>query len=66
MHTGDEEMQFLENVLFEALGHSPKIIDTRLIAGGSINTTVRLATDEGTYFIKWSEAHSDELFQTEA
>lgn len=66
MHTGDEEIRFLESVLFEALGHTPKITDTRLVTGGSINTAVRLATEQGTYFVKWSEAHSDDLFRTEA
>lgn len=66
MHTGEDEIQFLQSVLFEAFGKSPQIIDTQLVAGGSINTAVRLVTDRDTYFVKWSEAHSEESFQTEA
>jgi protein-ribulosamine 3-kinase len=66
MHTGNEEVQFLESVLFEIFGYAPGIQDLHLMAGGSINTSVRLVTDQGTYFVKWNNADADEMFQTEA
>ena len=65
MHTGDEEVQFLESVLFETFGHTPKIQDLRLMAGGSINTSVQLVTDWGTYFVKWNTADADDMFREE-
>jgi protein-ribulosamine 3-kinase len=66
MHTGEDEVQFLESVIFEAFGYTPEIQDLRLMTGGSINTSVQLVTDRGTYFVKWNDADADDMFRTEA
>jgi protein-ribulosamine 3-kinase len=66
MHTGDEEVQFLEGVLYETFGSSHELLDVRLVSGGSINMSVQLTTNEGTYFVKWNSADKIDMFRSEA
>jgi fructosamine-3-kinase len=66
MHTGDEEVQFLEGVLYETFGSAPKLLDVRLVSGGSINMSVQLTTSEGSYFVKWNTADKEDMFRAES
>ncbi|WP_247232600.1 fructosamine kinase family protein [Telluribacter sp. SYSU D00476] len=66
MHTGDEEVQFLEGILYETFGSALELLDVRLVSGGSINMSVQLMTSEGSYFVKWNTAEKEDMFEAEA
>ncbi len=65
MNTGQEEIQFLESALFAAFGQTPKIEDVRLMTGGTINNAVEVVTSRGSFFVKWNDAGTNEMFRTE-
>lgn len=60
------QTQFFESILFESLGCVVHVLGFQLIAGGSINTAVKVDTDEGTFFVKWNESDCRDMFETEA
>ncbi|MFN8347881.1 MAG: fructosamine kinase family protein [Spirosomataceae bacterium] len=61
-----EQFQFFETILFETFGKTPEVYEVRIISGGSINTAVRVATSEGTFFIKFNHAELEDMFEKEA
>jgi fructosamine-3-kinase len=66
MWNHNEQFQFFETILFETFGKTPKIREVRIIAGGSINTAVRVVTSQGTFFIKFNHAELEDMFEKEA
>jgi protein-ribulosamine 3-kinase len=68
---GDEQVTFFEAILFQALGEPVEVLDVRLLSGGSINTSARVLSSAGVFFVKWTVAgqHQDgleTLFEAEA
>jgi fructosamine-3-kinase len=60
------QTQFFESILFESLGCVVHVLGFQFIAGGSINTAVKVETDEGTFFVKWNESENRDIFEAEA
>ena len=60
------QTQFFESILFESLGYAVHVLSFQFIAGGSINTAVKLETDEGAFFVKWNESDCRDMFEAEA
>jgi len=60
------QRQFFESILFESLGCVVHVLGFQLIAGGNINTAVKVDTDEGTFFVKWNESDCRDMFEAEA
>ncbi len=65
MHTGNEEIQFLESALFAVFGQTPEILGVQLMTGGTINTSVQVETNRGSFFVKWNDVATNEMFRTE-
>ena len=66
MWAAQEQIDFFEYVLFRTFGRTLSVLEVRLLSGGDINTAARVATSEGTFFIKWSAADNDGMFEAEA
>jgi protein-ribulosamine 3-kinase len=60
------QTQFFESILFESLGCVVHVLSFRFISGGSINTAVKVDSDEGSFFIKWNESDQRDMFEAEA
>lgn len=56
---------FYQSVFSTLLGHSIVVYDVNPVLGGCINTTARVITNLGTYFIKTNDAKERELFERE-
>ncbi len=65
MHTGNEEIQFLESTFFAVFGQTPEILNVQLMTGGTINTSVQVETSRGVFFVKWNDVATNEMFRTE-
>ena len=65
MWTGEEQQGFFEQILLETTGRSLDIIDVQLISGGSVNTSVRILTEEGAFFVKFNHAERDDQYEKE-
>ncbi len=65
MWTGEEQQGFFEQILWESTGQQLDIIDVQLVAGGSINTSVRILTEQDNFFIKFNHAEREDQFKTE-
>jgi fructosamine-3-kinase len=61
-----DHLQFLESILFEAIGHDISVEGYQFLAGGDCNVAVKVETSEGSYFVKWNEQADDLLFASEA
>jgi fructosamine-3-kinase len=61
-----DQIQFLESILFEGLGHEVAVESYQFLSGGDINTALRIDTGEGYYFVKWNESAGEELFACES
>lgn len=61
-----DQTQFFESILFESFGFDVQVLGFQLVAGGSINTSVKVDTDEGIFFVKWNEADRQGMFESEA
>jgi fructosamine-3-kinase len=61
-----EQVQFFESILFETFGQPIKVVEIRVVSGGSINTAVRVFTTEGSFFIKFNHAEQEDMFEKEA
>ncbi|CAN5133694.1 hypothetical protein BH23BAC1_BH23BAC1_00320 [soil metagenome] len=57
---------FYGKVLFKSTGQEVNIKNVQFVSGGCINTTIKLTTDKGEYFLKWNEADYEDMFSTEA
>lgn len=66
MWDGLDQYQFFESILFETFGKAVEVNDARFVAGGSINTTARVLTPEGTFFVKFNHAEKEDMFEKEA
>lgn len=51
---GNEQFDFFEGILFQALGHTVDVIEAQFLAGGSINTAAQVFSSEGLFFVKWN------------
>jgi len=60
------QTQFFESILFESLGCVVHVLSFQFISGGSINTAVKVDSDEGSFFIKWNESDQRDMFEAEA
>jgi fructosamine-3-kinase len=61
-----DQIQFLESILFEGLGREVSVEDYQFLSGGDVNTSLRIDTGEGYYFVKWNESAGEELFACES
>ncbi len=61
-----EQIQFLESILFEAVGQEIRVNGYELLSGGNINTALRIQSDKGPFFVKWNEQAESEMFVCEA
>ncbi len=61
-----DQIQFLESILFEGLGREVSVDSYEFLSGGDINTSLRIDTREGFYFVKWNESAGEELFECES
>jgi len=66
MWDGIDQYQFFESILFETFGKAVEVNDARFVVGGSINTTARVLTPEGTFFVKFNHAEKEDMFEKEA
>lgn len=57
--------QFFESALFQTIGRPLKVRSYQFITGGCINNSLRLETDEGSYFLKWNEDADNDMFEKE-
>ncbi len=57
--------QFFSSALFQSFGRNIKINGYQFVAGGCINNTVRLDTDEGYFFMKWNQNEFEDMFEKE-
>ncbi len=62
----DEPIQFFENILFATFGKNVVLRQFEFVSGGCINTTVKLQTELGNFFVKWNSQPLEEMFATEA
>jgi fructosamine-3-kinase len=62
------QLQFIESVLFDTLGHEAQLQDFQFLYGGNFNLAVRVQTPEGAFFIKWNRGESahEGMFESEA
>jgi len=56
---------FFEKVVMESTGISARITGTEFLSGGCINNTLKLSTDQGPYFIKYSSNSEKDMFEQE-
>lgn len=61
-----DETQFFEGILFETIGSDTEVDTFQFLGGGCINNAVKLETAQGTFFLKWSEDATPEIFESEA
>lgn len=66
MYSGNEQIQFFEQILFIHLGKDTPIKSLDFVSGGCINNAVRLQTTEGDFFVKWNVQELDGMFEAEA
>ncbi len=64
--SGNEQMDFFEHILFQALGKPVEVLETRFLSGGDINTAAYVFSSEGAVFVKWNTAEKEGMFETEA
>ncbi len=60
------QLQFIESVLFDTLGHEADLQDFQFLYGGNFNLAVRVRTPEGAFFIKWNQGDHEGMFESEA
>jgi protein-ribulosamine 3-kinase len=60
------QTQFFESILFESLGCVVHVLGFQFVSGGSINTAVKVDSDEGSFFVKWNESDQRDMFEAEA
>jgi len=68
---GDEQFSFFESILFLALGQPVDVLETQFVSGGDINTSARVFSSEGVFFVKWNHfdhtfTEKQAIFETEA
>ncbi len=66
MWLGDEQTDFFESILFQALGRPVDVLEARFLSGGDINTAAQVFTSEQLFFIKWNTAGQEGMFEAEA
>lgn len=59
------DKEFYQAILKESLGNETKITEIQPTSGGCINNSVRLVTNQGSYFLKWNDTIPDDMFQKE-
>lgn len=64
--SGDEQLDFFEHILFQALGKPVEVLETRFLSGGDINLAAYVFSSEGAVFVKWNEAEKEGMFEAEA
>lgn len=57
---------FFETILLEQLGRNVEVLDFQLLGSNPTWQAVRLGTDAGPFFLKWSEAVSIQVVEAEA
>jgi fructosamine-3-kinase len=60
------QIEFLENILFEAIGNEIQVESYQFLAGGNINSSVKAETNKGCFFVKWNENENEDMFLCEA
>lgn len=62
----ENDHQFFESALFQVTGQQHQVHETRQVAGGCINHTLKVESQHGEYFLKWNDQADDDLFEKEA
>ncbi|MDW8295753.1 MAG: fructosamine kinase family protein [Raineya sp.] len=62
---GFEPNDFLEAVFVQSFGKLPVLEHFQAVSGGCINNAAKVATDRGTFFIKWNENTPEDTFEIE-
>ena len=62
---GSEEYSFFENAVLHSTGTPVKVNATDFISGGCINNTLKISSDKGPYFIKYSVDAGEDMFEKE-
>ena len=57
-------MKLLEDIIRKHLGEDAFLIKHKLIGGGCINHGALVETDQGNFFVKWSQ-HELDMFEAE-
>lgn len=66
MNTEKQLFEHLGTAYLRKFGTALKIESTRAIGGGCISNTLKLDTNQGTFFLKWNSNGPDDLFLREA
>jgi protein-ribulosamine 3-kinase len=60
------QVQFIESILSESLGHEAELKDFQFLYCGNFNLAAKVTTKSGKYFIKWNQGEHEGMFESEA